>query len=49
MRTVGVGAKKEECSNIEELKKENKSLKAANTKLTKQVEELTKQVDGSGK
>ena len=40
MRTVGIGAKKAPSDNVEELKKEIKSLKSSNTKLTKKVEEL---------
>lgn len=40
MRTVGIGAEKKTSCDLEELKKENKSLKTANTKLTKKLEEL---------
>lgn len=44
MRTVGVGAEKKESSDADELKKELKSLKSANTKLMNKNEELEKEI-----
>lgn len=40
MRTVGIGAEKKDIFDMDELKKENKSLKSSNTRLSKKVEEL---------
>lgn len=45
MKTVGIGADKNNVLNAEDMKKEITSLKAANTKLKNKNEELSKQVE----